>query len=189
MKRAELLYAADRNQWQEWLQKNHNTKKEVWLVFYKKHTGKPTIHYDDAVEKALCFGWVDSIIKRLDDDRCARKFTPRKSKSKWSETNRKRAEHMIKEGKMTKTGFRAIAEASNSGEWQKSTLPRKEFAIPQYIMEALEANKKALDNFNKLANTYRRHSWGGLQVPRGRKHGRNVWQKLSVFWNGTRSLA
>jgi hypothetical protein len=90
---------------------------------------------------------------------------------------------------MTKTGFRAIAEASNSGEWQKSTLPRKEFAIPQYIMEALEANKKALDNFNKLANTYRRHSWGGLQVPRGRKHGRNVWQKLSVFWNGTRSLA
>jgi uncharacterized protein YdeI (YjbR/CyaY-like superfamily) len=162
MKRAELLYAADRNQWQEWLQKNHNTKKEVWLVFYKKHTGKPTIHYDDAVEEALCFGWVDSIIKRLDDDRCARKFTPRKSKSKWSETNRKRAERMIKERKMTEAGLRAIAWAKNSGEWQKRTSPRKEFVIPKYIMEALEANKKALDNFNKLANTYRRHFAGWI---------------------------
>ena len=84
------LYVAKRKDWRDWLKKHYKTEKEIWLVYYKKATGKPRIEYNDAVEEALCFGWIDSLIKRLDDDRYARKFTPRKPDSRWSTINRRR---------------------------------------------------------------------------------------------------
>lgn len=86
------LYVTNRKNWRAWLEKNNDTAKEVWLIYYKKHTRKPCISYEASVEEALCYGWVDSIIKRLDDERCARKFTPRKGASVWSESNKRRAE-------------------------------------------------------------------------------------------------
>ncbi|UCE28860.1 MAG: hypothetical protein JSV85_06245 [Candidatus Bathyarchaeota archaeon] len=95
------LYAVGRDDWREWLRRNHDVKKEIWLIYYKKHTGKPSIPYDDSVEEALCFGWVDSTIKRIDDQRFARKFTPRKARSRWSEANKRRARKMIEERKVT----------------------------------------------------------------------------------------
>ncbi|MBI4097898.1 MAG: hypothetical protein HY426_02555 [Candidatus Levybacteria bacterium] len=85
------LYVRNRKQWRTWLEKNHDKEKEIWLVYYKKSSGKPSISYNDAVEEALCFGWIDSIEKSLDSDRFAGRYTPRKPKSNWSLSNRARA--------------------------------------------------------------------------------------------------
>jgi len=160
MKISDELYVTNRSDWHEWLRKSHDTKKEVWLIFYKKHTGNPSIPYDDAVEEALCFGWIDSIIKKIDDEKFARKFTLRKSRSKWSELNKKRARKMIKEGKMTEAGLAKIREAKKTGEWLKTAPAKKDLIIPKYMKEALARNKKALDNFNNLARSYKRHYIG-----------------------------
>ncbi len=91
MKPSEQLYIRNRQEWREWLEKNHSITKKVWLVYYKTHTGKPSIPYDDSVEEAICFGWIDGIIKKLDDEKFARKFMPRRKNSHWSESNKKRA--------------------------------------------------------------------------------------------------
>lgn len=159
---ANELYVADRDDWREWLRKNHAIKKEIWLIYYKKHTGKPSILYDDSVEEALCFGWVDSIIKRIDDEKFARKFTPRKAKSRWSEANKKRARKMMKEGKMTEAGLTRVWEAKESGEWFKTTPARKEVVIPPYLKAALTKNKKALENFNNLTKSCKRQYVGWI---------------------------
>jgi len=156
---SEKLYVSNRDAWRAWLKENHDAKKEVWLIYYRKHTGKPSISYDDSVEEALCFGWVDSIIKKLEDEKFARKFTPRKDRSRWSEANRERVEKMIREGEMTEAGLIRIKEARASGGWfdgHVSARHRKELVVPSYLQDALAANKKALDNFNKLANSYKR---------------------------------
>jgi len=161
----EEAYFSNRDDWRAWLSKNHDSKKEVWLIYYKKQTGKPSIPYDDSVEEALCFGWVDSIIKKIEDEKFARKFTPRTSRSTWSETNKKRVDKMMKEGKMTKAGFTRIREAKSSGEWFKapaSARYKKKLMIPSYLKEALAANKKASDNFDRLAESYKRNLVGGI---------------------------
>jgi len=158
----EKLHVTSRNDWRTWLRNNHDTKKEVWLIYYKKHTGKPRISYDDAVEEALCFGWIDSIVKKIDDEKFAQKFTPRKDKSKWSETNKKRARKMIKEGKMTKAGLTKIRKAKSNGEWFTTASVRKQLVIPSYIEKALAANKQAQNNFTNLANGYKRQLVGWI---------------------------
>ena len=162
MKIADELYVTNRDDWREWLRKNYETEKEIWLIYYKKHTGKPSVPYNDSVEEALCFGWVDSIIKKIDDEKFARKFTPRKSESKWSEANKKRAGKMIKEERMTTSGLTKIRKAKKSGEWFKIPPARKALVIPQYVKEALAKNKKALENFNNLAKSYKRQYVGWI---------------------------
>ncbi len=158
----EELYVADRSSWRSWLAKNHSTKREVWLIYYNKRSKKSSIPYDDSVEEALCFGWIDSIIKKLDDKRFARKFTPRKGSSRWSDANKKRARRMIAEGKMTETGMARIKEAQASGEWFKTAPIRKHLPIPSFLKDALDANRKASDNFNRLADTYKTHFVGWI---------------------------
>jgi len=179
------LYVADRGDWREWLRKNHATKKEIWLIYYKKHTGKPSILYDDSVEEALCFGWVDSIIKRIDDQTFARKFTPRKAKSRWSEANKKRARKMIKEGKMTEAGITRIREAKESREWFKTTPVRKEVVIPLYLKAALTKNKKALENFNNLTKSYKRQYVGWItSAKREETRKRRLGEAIRVLEKG-----
>lgn len=102
------FYAKDRKAWREWLSKNHDKKSEVWLVYYRKAIGKPTVTYPEAVEEALCFGWIDSIEKSLDSERFAGRFTPRKPKSNWSLSNRERAKKLIKQGLMTPAGSKVL---------------------------------------------------------------------------------
>lgn len=158
VKKAKEFYFVNREDWRAWLEENYDTEKEVWLIYYKAHTGKPTISYDDTVDEALCFGWVDSIIKKLDDEKFARKFTPRKTCSKWSEANQERAEKMMKEGKMEPVGLARIQEAKESGEWFKTRRTKKELVIPSYLEEALAVNKKVFDNFDRLAPSYKRNA-------------------------------
>lgn len=157
---SEELVVTNRDEWRAWLKRNNGIAKQVWLIYYKKHTGKPSISYDDSVEQAICFGWIDGVLKRLDDERCARKFMPRRSKSRWSELNKKRAEKMMEAGWMTEAGLARIKEAKESGEWFRAPLSRKELVIPTFIQDALARNKKASANFNKLANSYKRQYVG-----------------------------
>jgi uncharacterized protein YdeI (YjbR/CyaY-like superfamily) len=112
------LYAADARRWRSWLEKNHASEPEVWLVFYKKHSRTPCVTFEQATEEALCFGWVDSAMRRLDDDRYVLRYTPRRKKSKWSEANRRLAEALIARGRMTAAGTAAIEEARKNGNWE-----------------------------------------------------------------------
>lgn len=152
-----ILYVTNRADWRKWLEKNFNKEKEVWLIYYKKNTNKPSILYDDSAEEALCFGWIDSIIKRIDEDKYARKFTPRTNTSKWSEENKERVKKLIKAGRMTKMGLAKIEESSLNKK-QESPLQKlkRDFIIPEYLKQALMKNKKAWDNFNNLAPSYKR---------------------------------
>lgn len=162
MKTTQELYVTSKDDWRKWLEKHHETERKVWLIYHKKHTGKPSIAYGDSVEEALCFGWIDSLIKRIDDEKFARKFTPRKSNSNWSEVNKKRTRKMMAEGKMTKAGWARIEEAKKNGEWFKVTPRRQELTIPSYMKKALAASQTALDNFNKLAKTHKRDYIGWI---------------------------
>jgi uncharacterized protein YdeI (YjbR/CyaY-like superfamily) len=107
MEIGETIYVTTREEFREWLEKNHKTSKEIWLIQYKKVTKKPSIPYVDAVEEAICFGWIDGFEKGMDGDRYATRFTRRRQKSHWTDTNIERARKMIEEGKMTEAG-RAI---------------------------------------------------------------------------------
>ncbi|MBI2621863.1 MAG: hypothetical protein HYW63_04455 [Candidatus Levybacteria bacterium] len=102
------LYVRSRKQWREWLEKNHDKEKEIWLVYYRKTSGKPTVSYDESVEEALCFGWIDSKEKSLDSERYAGRFTPRKPKSNWSPSNRARAKRLIESKQITDAGRKAL---------------------------------------------------------------------------------
>jgi uncharacterized protein YdeI (YjbR/CyaY-like superfamily) len=104
----ETLYAASREDFRKWLAEHHQSKQEIWLVFYRKSSGKPTIPYDDAVEKAICYGWIDSQQKPIDAERLARRFTPRRKQSEWSKYNKARALKMLREGRMTRAGMAVL---------------------------------------------------------------------------------
>ncbi|UCC28434.1 MAG: YdeI/OmpD-associated family protein [Candidatus Bathyarchaeota archaeon] len=162
MKTTPELHAVSRSEWRKWLETHYDTERTIWLVYYKKHTGKPSIAYDDSVEEALCFGWIDSIIKRIDNEKFARKFTPRKRNCSWSEVNKKRARKMMTEGKMTRAGRARIEEAKRNGEWFRVTPRRQELLVPSYMKKALATNQVALDNFSKLAKTYQQDYVGWI---------------------------
>jgi uncharacterized protein YdeI (YjbR/CyaY-like superfamily) len=100
-----------------WLQHNHAEATEVWVLMYKKHTGKPGVTLEEATEEALCFGWIDSVLRRIDDEKHALRFTPRKKGSNWSESNKKRVAKLIEQGRMTEAGLTKIDEAKQTGKW------------------------------------------------------------------------
>jgi len=104
MEIGETLYVTTREDFRDWLIKNHQTKKEIWLIQYKKATNKPSINYVEAVEEAICFGWIDGFEKGMDAERYVLRFSPRRPKSNWTNTNKERARKMIAQGRMTKAG-------------------------------------------------------------------------------------
>jgi uncharacterized protein YdeI (YjbR/CyaY-like superfamily) len=134
------------------------------MVFHKKHTGIPSIPYDDAVEEALCFGWIDSLIRRLDDRRYARKFTPRRPGSVWSPTNKERAERMIAAGRMTGAGLALIEHAKDTGAWEREAeRPNpSDKPLPAELRRALEQHPRAAERFRALAPSERRRYIGWI---------------------------
>lgn len=144
------LFAKDRHEWRAWLEKNHVTKKEIWLVFYKKHTGKTGVAYLDALEEALCFGWIDGPLKRIDDEKHTIKFTPRRKNSMWAESNIKRAQKMIELGKMTPAGLEKFKGHENR------KIPQV-IEMPADLDKVLKANKRAWENFQKFPPSHRKH--------------------------------
>jgi uncharacterized protein YdeI (YjbR/CyaY-like superfamily) len=138
-----------REQWRQWLAKHHDSEREVWLVFNKRGSGRPSVGYEDAVAEALCFGWIDSIVKRLDDARYARKFTPRNAESRWSSANRKRYADLRARGLLAPPGLKR-APTARSG--YPPPIPK---AVPRYVAEALRAEPVARAFFERLAPSYR----------------------------------
>ena len=108
MEIGETIYVTTRDEFRNWLIPNHNIKNEIWLIQYKKATKKPSLNYVEAVEEALCFGWIDGLEKSIDFERYALRFSPRRAKSNWTETNKERARRMIIEGRMTPAGRAAL---------------------------------------------------------------------------------
>ena len=152
----------NRDAWRAWLEKNHAREKELWLVLYKKSSNKPTVSYAEAVEEALCFGWIDGLTKGVDEEKYAVRFSPRKSGSVWSESNKKRVAKMIELGLMMQVGLAKIEEAKRNGEWDKATEREDTTNISPELKRALESDKIAQQNFDKLAPSHKRQYIGWI---------------------------
>jgi uncharacterized protein YdeI (YjbR/CyaY-like superfamily) len=144
-----------RKAWRAWLTKNHATSSGVWLVYAKKHTKIPSLTYSDAVEEALCFGWIDSLIHPIDDSFYRQVFTPRKPKSLWSALNRKRVERLVEVGLMTAAGAALIALAKKTGTWDGHA-PSETLTIPPELKKALNANAAAKKNWPTYTESQRK---------------------------------
>lgn len=145
MEITKTLYVTDQKDWRNWLKKNYKTEKEIWLIYPKKGTGKPRIEYNDAVEEALCFGWIDSLIKKLDEDHTVQRFSPRKPKTKYSQANIERLRALVAQKKVVKEVAETLGDVLN-----------KEFIIPPDILKAIKANKEAWKNFQTFSDSYKR---------------------------------
>jgi uncharacterized protein YdeI (YjbR/CyaY-like superfamily) len=163
METSKTVYCPNIADWREWLAKHHDSVREIWLLFPKKSANKPCVSYSDALDEALCHGWIDSLIKRIDTDWYARKFTPRTNNQKWSELNKQRVAKLTKQQRMLPVGIEKFQteQISARGEvaQKKPELPS---TVPPFIRRALKKNAKALDNFNKLAPSHRRRYLGWI---------------------------
>lgn len=156
---AKLLYVTNRREWRDWLESHYKSEKEVWLVYYKKHSGKPRILYNDAVEEALCFGWIDSIVRGIDEDRFAQRFSLRNPKTPYSQANKERLREMINQGKVV---YEVLATQGN--------LADEQFKIPPDILEAIKSNEKAWENFQTFSQPYIRIRVAFIDGARNRPH-------------------
>lgn len=143
MEISKTLYLTERKDWHNWLKKHFKTEAEIWLVYPKKATGKPRIEYNDAVEEALCFGWIDSIIKKLDEDHTVQRFSPRKPKAKYSQANIERLRDLVAKKKVVKEVAESLGDILN-----------EEFVIPPDILKAIKANQEAWKNFQIFSAPY-----------------------------------
>jgi len=152
----ETVCAIDRQSWRDWLEKNHLSSPGVWLIYYKIKSGTPSVQYSEAVREALCFGWIDSKVKSLDENRYRQIFTPRKPKSVWSKLNKQYIEELITQGLMTEAGLSKIEAAKQDGSW--TTLDAIEaLTIPADLTQVLEANPVAKHGFEALSNSTKKN--------------------------------
>ncbi|MDP2647770.1 MAG: YdeI/OmpD-associated family protein, partial [Candidatus Yanofskybacteria bacterium] len=175
MNLGKTLYVTTRKSWRAWLSKYHKTESEIWLIFYKKDSDKPRISYDNAVLEALCYGWIDSIAKKIDDERFAQRFSPRKPKSSFSQINKERVRELIKQKKMTKAGLAAIAHV-----YDPKTDKKEKFTMPAGILKALTADKDAWNNFQKMPGSYKRIRV--TYIESRKRHGVAIYQKALKYF-------
>lgn len=149
MNLGKTFYAKNRKEWRKWLEKNHAKAKEIWLVYYKKSSGKPRVEYGDAVDEALCFGWIDSTVKTVDKDRFAQRFSPRNPKSDWSELNKEKARRLFKAGLMHPAGL-AMTKGHHTAESAGKII------IPKWLEKTMKKDTRVWNNFKKFPEHYRR---------------------------------
>ncbi len=149
------FYAKTQKEWRKWLEKNHQSEKSVWLIIYHKKSDKPSIYYDEAVEQALCFGWIDSIAHKRDEESKYQFFAVRKPKSNWSKLNRERAEKMIAENLMTSRGQEMIKLAKKTGTWE-ALVDVQNSVIPKDLQNLFDKNKTAFKNFQAFPPSSKR---------------------------------
>jgi uncharacterized protein YdeI (YjbR/CyaY-like superfamily) len=150
----ETVFAKDRAEWRRWLGKNHSRCEEIWLVFYKKASGRQTVTYDHAVEEALCFGWIDGMKKKVDEECYAFRFTPRKAKSAWSKSNLLRVERLIADGTMMPAGLKAYHSRDRR---EVAPLPT---AMPKGLEDKFRKERAAWANYENFPPGYRRVTAG-----------------------------
>ncbi|MFC1970761.1 YdeI family protein [Chloroflexota bacterium] len=151
------LHVNNRKHWHEWLESNFGSEKEIWLVYPSKQSGKPRISYNDAVEEALSFGWIDSTVKRVDQHATAQRFSPRKPNSEYSQANKERLKWLLKKGKIHNSIRKSIEKAL-----------RTEFVFPHDIIKAIQENKKAWDNYQHFSSAYKRIRIAYINAARNR---------------------
>jgi uncharacterized protein YdeI (YjbR/CyaY-like superfamily) len=139
------LYVTDPQEWREWLEAHYKTESEIWLIYYKKDTGKPRIVYNDAVEQALCFGWIDSIVKKLDDERSVQRFSPRNPKSGYSQQNVERLRHLTAKDLVVDEVLASLGDILG-----------REFVFPPDILDAVKADEQAWENYQNFSEPYKR---------------------------------
>ena len=144
-----------REAWRAWLEKNHASSSGIWLVYAKKHTGIPSLTYNDAVEEALCFGWIDSLLHPIDDSRYRQIFTPRKKTSRWSALNKKRVERLIAAGQMTAAGMKMIEHAKTAGHWDAHA-KTDALTMPAELRKAVDGNAAAKKNWPTYTESQRK---------------------------------
>jgi uncharacterized protein YdeI (YjbR/CyaY-like superfamily) len=157
MNLGKTVYFTERKDWREWLSANHRTEKEIWVIGYLKKAGKPSLPYNDAVEEALCFGWIDSTIKKIDAERNAQRYTPRRPNSPLSEMNKERVRRLVTAELMTPSGLAAAGDLSTEN-----------FSIAGDILQALKADAQVWQNFCAFPESYRRIRVGWIEGARKR---------------------
>ena len=145
----------DTQEWRHWLEQNHRKAKEARVAIYKKRSKLPGLRYEEALEEALCFGWIDGIMKSIDQDRFVLRFSPRKANSIWSRRNKDKAEQLVAQGRMTTAGLSRIDEAKKNGSWDAAYTNKTREEIPPDLEKALMKNPTARKNFQRFANSYR----------------------------------
>jgi uncharacterized protein YdeI (YjbR/CyaY-like superfamily) len=176
VKLGKTFYAPDRAAWRAWLKRHHRTAREIWLVYYKKDSGRPRIPYNHAVEEALCFGWIDSILKPIDARRYAQRFSPRRATSVLSAMNRERVRRLIKAKRMTKAGLARLAHAYDH---EKETRASPKVAIPKELLARLKRDPAVWKHFQRFPESYKRIRIGWIAAAR---HRREVFeQRLAYF--------
>jgi len=147
------IFFESRNEFRTWLEEHHDTAEELWVGYYKADVERSGIGYGESVEEALCFGWIDSLVKAIDDETYTRRFTPRNPDSKWSKANKERVEAMIEAEKMTPAGTELVEAAKVSGEWADAYRLADDHEIPAELEAALCENETAWENFQNFSNT------------------------------------
>ncbi len=154
----EFITAETAAEWRAWLEANHTTRADVWLMYWKKASGKPSIAWADAVEVALSFGWIDGLIRSLDEHRYLQRWTPRRPKSKWSNVNKQIALRLIAAGEMSPLGLAAVEAAKASGEWERAYTVQRPLPAPDDLKAKLNASPDAKAQRQRLSRT-RWDSW------------------------------
>ena len=179
MNPGKTFYTAERQVWRAWLKEHHKTEKEIWLVYYRKDSGKPRIPYNDAVEEALCFGWIDSTLAKVDHESFAQRFTPRRKNSQLSEMNKERIRRLLKQKKMTRAGLAAVDHAFDKSPG------KPKFSIPSDILKALKRDKTTWNNFQQFPDSYKRIRIGWIDGSRNRPD--FFKQRLNYFLKMTKA--
>lgn len=182
-----VLAFANQAKFRAWLDKNHAKTPEIWLRLAKKGTGIKSVSYQEAVEVALCYGWIDGLVRRLDDDYYIQRFTPRRAKSKWSKINRAKVEELIRIGKMKPPGLAEIERAKTDGRWDAAYDSPSTIEVPDDFRRALARNQKArkffeaLNKSNRYAVLYQIHD-----AKRPETRARRIKKFVEIFAEGTK---
>lgn len=152
----EILYFKNAHEWRKWLHNNHNLSKGVHLVFYKVSSANESMRWEDAVQVAICYGWIDSTVRKMDEERRRQLFTPRKDKSVWSKLNKNYVEKLTADNLMHESGLKKIETAKKNGSWQ-SLDTVESLEMPKDLEMAFAKNKSALDNYHNFSPSYRKN--------------------------------
>lgn len=150
---ADPIFFDSREAFRTWLEEHHDAAAELWVGYYKVDAERSGIGYGESVEEALCFGWIDGLVKGIDDETYKRRFTPRNPDSKWSKANVERVQAMIDAGKMTPAGIELVEAGKQSGEWDDAYRLADDHGIPAALEDALRENEAAWENFQDFSNT------------------------------------
>jgi uncharacterized protein YdeI (YjbR/CyaY-like superfamily) len=155
-KETETFYPKSRSEWRAWLQNNHDKKQSIWIIYYKKNSTQPTVSYSEAVDEALCFGWIDSTSRPIDEEKYMQYFTRRKVKSVWSKINKEKIERLFREGNMTEAGIRSIEIAKQNGSWN---IPddAEALIIPEDLEVEFQKRPSSKDYFLGLSKSDKRN--------------------------------